>query len=71
MQSPVAQLVKRLTLGFSSEHDLPVREFKPRVRLHADRAEPAGDSLSLSQNKNKLKEKEKDAHNSLPYFQTR
>ena len=29
----MAQWVKRLTLGFSSGHNLPVHEFKPHVRL--------------------------------------
>ena len=31
----VTQLVKRLTLGFSSGHDLRVPELEPCVRLHA------------------------------------
>ena len=43
----VAQSVKHLTLDFSSGHDLPVRGFKPCIRLHADSVEPALDSLSL------------------------
>ena len=43
-----AQLVKRLTLGFSSGHDLTVRGIEPRVQLCADTEEPAWDSLSLS-----------------------
>ena len=43
----MAQLVKRLTLDFSSGHDLMVREFQPHVRLCADSAEPVWDSLSL------------------------
>ena len=42
----VAQLVKRLTLGFGSGHNLTVREFKPCVGLCADSSEPAWDSLS-------------------------
>ena len=33
----MAQQVKRQTLGFSSGHDLTVREFKPSVGLCADR----------------------------------
>ena len=45
---PVAQSVKHLALDFSSSHDLTVREFEPRIRLWADGAEPAWDSLSLS-----------------------
>ena len=44
----MAQLVKRLTLDFSSGHDLVVCEFKPCIGLHTDRAEPAWDSLSPS-----------------------
>ena len=44
----VAQVVKRLTLGFSSSHDLMVPEFKPHIRLHTGSADPALDSLSLS-----------------------
>ena len=47
----VAQLVKCPTLGFGSGHDLTVRGFKLRVRLHADDVEPAWDSLSLSLSK--------------------
>ena len=43
----VAQLVGRLTLDFSSGHDLTVREFEPHTGLCADNAEPAWDSLSL------------------------
>ena len=43
----VAQSAKRLTLDFSSGHDLTVREFKPHIRLCADGMEPAWDSLSL------------------------
>ena len=30
----VAQLVKHPTLGFSSGHDLTVREFQPHIGLH-------------------------------------
>ena len=44
----VAQLVKRLALDFGSGHDLMVREFKSRVGLCTDSAEPAWDSLSRS-----------------------
>ena len=44
----VAQSVKCPTLGFGSGHDLMIHEFKPHVRLCADGAEPAWDSLSLS-----------------------
>ena len=32
----------------NSGYDLTVPEFKPHIGLHADSAEPAGDSLSLS-----------------------
>ena len=39
--APVAQLLKCLTLGFGSGHDLMVRGFEPHVRLHADSPEPA------------------------------
>ena len=42
----VAQSVKRLTLDFSSGHDLTISEFEPCVGLCADSAEPAWDSLS-------------------------
>ena len=42
----MAQLMKRLTLDFSSGHDIMVHEFEPHVRLHADAMEPAWDSLS-------------------------
>ena len=54
-------MVKRLTLGFCSGHDLTVRVFEPHVGLWAHSAEPAWDSLfpslsvppllDLSQNK--------------------
>ena len=44
----VAQSVKCPTLDFSSGHDLPVHEIEPCVRLCADSAEPAWDSLPLS-----------------------
>ena len=43
----VAQSVKRPTLDLGSGHDLTVHGFKPRVRLCAENAEPAWDSLSL------------------------
>ena len=42
-----AQSFERLTLGFSSGHDLTVHEFKPRIGLCTDSVEPAWDSLSL------------------------
>ena len=42
----VAQLVKHLTLDFSSDHDLTVHEFQPHVGLLTDSMEPAWDSLS-------------------------
>ena len=42
----MAQSVKRLTLDFSSGHDLRVREFEPHTGLCADSGEPAWDSLS-------------------------
>ena len=41
-----AQAVKRLSLDFGSGHHLMVHEFEPHVRLRADSAEPAWDSLS-------------------------
>ena len=44
----VAQTVKRLTLDLGSGHDLMAGEFQPHVRLCADSAEQAWDSLSLS-----------------------
>ena len=37
----VAQWVKHPTLDFSSGHDLTVRGFKARIRLHAVSADPA------------------------------
>ena len=43
----VAQLVKRLTLDFSSGHDLTVHGVEPCIRLCTDCVEPAWDSLSL------------------------
>ena len=42
----VAQSVKRTTFGFGSGHDLP--ELEPCIRLGADSAEPAWESLSCS-----------------------
>ena len=44
----VSQSVERLTFDFGSGHDLTVCGFKPWVRLCADSADPAWDSLSLS-----------------------
>ena len=44
----VAQSVERLTLGFSSGHDLTVYELEPCVGLGAEGTEPAWDSLSPS-----------------------
>ena len=44
----VAQLVKCLTLDFSSGHDLTFRKIDPHVRLCADCEDPAWDSLSPS-----------------------
>ena len=44
----VTQLVKCLTLDFSSSHDLKVCGIKPRVGLCADSVEPAWDFLSPS-----------------------
>ena len=44
----MAQPVKCPTLDFGSGHDLTVREFESHVRLWADSAEPAWDSLSPS-----------------------
>ena len=41
----VAQLVKRLTLDFSSSHDLMVHGIEPYVGLYDDSMEPAWDSL--------------------------
>ena len=43
----VAQLVKPLTLDFGSGHDLRVHEFKPCLRLCADRVETVWDSLCI------------------------
>ena len=44
----VAQLVEHLTLGFPSGHDLTVHEFELSVKLCADSAESAWDSVSPS-----------------------
>ena len=44
----MAQSVKHPTLDLGSGHGLAVRGFEPCVGLHADRAEPASDSLSPS-----------------------
>ena len=44
----MAQSVKRPTLDFGSGHYLKVHEIKPRIRLCADSAEHAWDSLSPS-----------------------
>ena len=64
----MAQLVKELTPGFGSGHDLMVHEFEPWVGLCAGSEVPAWDSLPLpplvhmhthilSQNKQTLKKK--------------
>ena len=47
----MAQPVKCPTLDLGSGHDLMVREFELCVRLCADSAEPAWDSLFLSLSK--------------------
>ena len=44
----MAQLVKHLSLDFGSGHDLLVHEIQPQVKLQADSATPASDSLFLS-----------------------
>ena len=44
----MAQSVKLPNLGFISGHDLRVCGFEPCVRLQAESAEPAWDSLSPS-----------------------
>ena len=41
----VTQSVEHLTLDFGSGHNLMIRGIEPRVRLCADSAEPALDSL--------------------------
>ena len=43
----MAQLVKRQTVDFGSDHDLMVCEFEPHVGVCSDNVEPAWDSLSL------------------------
>ena len=43
-----AQSVECPTLDFGSGHDLIVPEFEAHIRLRADSAEPAWDSLSPS-----------------------
>ena len=42
------QSFERLTLGFSSGHDLMVHEFEPHTGLCADGTEPSWDSVSPS-----------------------
>ena len=44
----VARLGERLTLGFSSGHDLTICEFELHLEPCAVRVEPVWDSLSLS-----------------------
>ena len=44
----MAQVVKHPTTDFGSGHDLMVHEIEPHIRLCADSAEPAWDSLSPS-----------------------
>ena len=44
----MAQLVKRLTLGLGSGHDIEVWKFESHVGLCAASVEPASNSLSLS-----------------------
>ena len=43
----MAQSVKHPTPGFGPGHDLMLREFEPRIWLHADSVESALYSLSL------------------------
>ena len=43
----MARLVKRLTLGFGSVHNLTVCGFEPHIGLCTDSVEPAQESLSL------------------------
>ena len=59
----VAQVIRRPPLGFGSDHDLVVPEFKPQVGLCADGAEPAWDSLS----QNKYTKVKKKKVNRLPF----
>ena len=61
----MAQLVKQLTLDFSSGQDLTVHEIKPCVGLCADSVESVWVSLSplsLPPPPNKLKKKLKKKH---------
>ena len=44
----MAHLVKCLTLGFGSGHDLTACELEPHTRLYAGSVESAWDSLSPS-----------------------
>ena len=44
----MAQSVDCLTFDFGSGHDLAVCEFKPRIGVRPDGAEPAWESLSPS-----------------------
>ena len=44
----MAQSVECPALDLGSGRDLTGREIEPRIRLHADRAEPAWDSLPPS-----------------------
>ena len=44
----MAQLVKHLTLDFSSGHDLSVYKLEPHIEFFADSEEPAWDSVSAS-----------------------
>ena len=44
----MAYSVRHLTLDFGSAHDLTLGEFEPCIRLFADSAKLAWDSLSLS-----------------------
>ena len=44
----VAQSIKRPTGGFSSGHELTIRELEPHIRLCAESEEPAWDSRSPS-----------------------
>ena len=44
----VVQSVEHPTLDFGSGYYLTIREFKPHIRLYADSAESAWDSLPIS-----------------------
>ena len=44
----MAQSLRHLTLGFTTDHDLRVHGFEPHIGLPADSMEPAWDSLSPS-----------------------